>query len=461
MSRLETWVRHVSMRWREFELSGKRFPLVVACSGGADSTALSVVLARVGRVERLFDPHLAYVNHGWRGDAEIRADVAQIRALGKHLNVPVHVSPPPALAQPKTEAAARSYRYAWLAGLAATLGAPAIATGHHRRDQAETVLMRALRGSGSWGLAGMLPARRLLPHATWLLRPLLDVDPWDLRAMLEDEGITWREDPSNADQRFDRVRVRARLAGPGGDRAVATLTEIAGTFARRRRALQRRVTQSLCGAIREFPWSPSVAVDRGALRVLDDDAFACALRHIGHTLRTCTTSPLLTRRHVALARTCVDRSGAVDLPNNLVLSARGTRVWLATRDYDSAPPLTLHTHRCPDCTHWPTPQSLSPMEAIVDTARVVGSLQLRPARRGDRFSPFGRARRQGSVNVFRWLKSQGIARYGRRGQVVAADANDSIVWVVGQRIAKHVAVTPSSREVAHVRVDTPTRRALG
>ena len=108
------------------------------------------------------------------------------------------------------QAAARDARASLLADWARDAGLVAIALGHTRNDQAETVLLRLARGSGVDGLSGMAPRSQRL-GMVWL-RPLLDIDRAALRAWLADNGIGWTDDPSNADPRFDRVRARAALA---------------------------------------------------------------------------------------------------------------------------------------------------------------------------------------------------------------------------------------------------------
>ena len=108
--------------------------------------------------------------------------------------------------------AARHARYAALESWAAESGLGALATAHHADDQAETLLMRLNRGSGVAGLAGVR-GRSMVPGSTrLLLRPLLSWRRAELAKVLDHAGVTAAQDPSNADERFDRVRMRKELA---------------------------------------------------------------------------------------------------------------------------------------------------------------------------------------------------------------------------------------------------------
>jgi tRNA(Ile)-lysidine synthase len=196
--------REIAGLFASFPSSGR---VILAVSGGADSTAL-MVLAQRWRRRRARGPDLvaATVDHGLRpgSQSEAKAVGALARRLGlKHEILNWRG------AKPKTgvEAAARAARYRLLAELARRLGAEAIATAHTLDDQAETVLMRLAAGSGPAGLAGMRPRDTRLGIV--LLRPLLAVRKVRLVATLARAGIAWADDPMNADPAFARVRLRA------------------------------------------------------------------------------------------------------------------------------------------------------------------------------------------------------------------------------------------------------------
>ena len=177
--------------------------VLVACSGGPDSAALLHVLHRLAP-ERDLRLHVASVNHGLREDAD--RDVEAARALAEDLAVPVRALSVLVAMCGSLQAAARDARYAALHAEAERLGASLVAVGHTMDDQAETVLSRLLRGAGVIGLAGIAPARE-----DGVIRPLIDCRREDVRAHVARFSLPHVEDPSNADPRFERVRLRALL----------------------------------------------------------------------------------------------------------------------------------------------------------------------------------------------------------------------------------------------------------
>ena len=176
--------------------------VLVACSGGGDSVALTRLLARLAP-ELGVSLAIASVDHGLRPEAA--EEVAEVGRLAEALSLPFH--PLRVRVEPAGEglqAAARRARYAALHRCAAERGAGKLAVGHTLEDQAETVLARLLRGAGLAGAAGIHPARE-----DGVVRPLIDCRRAELRAWLRARGVGWRDDPSNADPRFERVRIRA------------------------------------------------------------------------------------------------------------------------------------------------------------------------------------------------------------------------------------------------------------
>jgi tRNA(Ile)-lysidine synthase len=179
--------------------------LAVAVSGGADSLSLLLLAAAAcpGRVAA------ATVDHGLR--AESAAEAAGVAALCARLGIPhaiLSVAVVPAGAG--VQAAAREARYAALAGWMRALAADTLLTGHHLDDQAETLMMRLLRGSGVAGLAGIRAAAPLPaagPDAR-LARPLLGWRRTELEAIVRSAGLDPVADPSNGDEAYDRARFR-------------------------------------------------------------------------------------------------------------------------------------------------------------------------------------------------------------------------------------------------------------
>ena len=204
--------------------------LAVGVSGGPHSLALALLADAWAR--RRGGNVLALVaDHGLR--SESAAEATHVAGLLAGRGIAARVLRLGLAAGPSVQERARGARLATLAGAAAAGGRPWLLLGHHRGDQAETLLFRALRGSGPAGLAAMAPVRDA--GAALLLRPLLGVPPATLEAVLVEAGITPVRDPSNDDPRFARIRLRQALADPGGEGAgIAALAAAAAAFATRR-----------------------------------------------------------------------------------------------------------------------------------------------------------------------------------------------------------------------------------
>jgi tRNA(Ile)-lysidine synthase len=202
-------------------------PLVLAVSGGADSTALALLVAEL-REEFGLVLHVAHFDHRAR-PRSAAADAAFVGDLANHIGATLRIGR--ADAPPKNEDDARNARYEFLRRVASELGATAIATGHTRDDQAETVLLHLTRGSGLAGLAGMRPER------DGIVRPLLTIGRADTVAVCAAAEITPREDPTNRSLRLARNRVRHRVLpelaklNPEITTAIARLADAAAAVA--------------------------------------------------------------------------------------------------------------------------------------------------------------------------------------------------------------------------------------
>ena len=238
--------------------------VAVAVSGGADSLALLHALRVLSRPRR-WDLAVLTVDHGLRPGSA--ADAAFVADHAKSLGLPARVLTlaPADLEAHQTagpEGAARAARYAALWPAADDLGCRWLATGHTLDDQAETVLLQLLRGTGPDGLAGMAV------RSGRLLRPLLTTRRAETRAACAAAGLDWREDPTNAEDGPLRNRVRHRLLPlleelrPGATRALARTAALA---ADERDWLARLVAEALATTLE--------GADAGTAR-LDPEALA-------------------------------------------------------------------------------------------------------------------------------------------------------------------------------------------
>jgi tRNA(Ile)-lysidine synthase len=202
--------------------------LVLAVSGGPDSTALMLLMARwPARPPAL----VAIVDHRLRPESAAEADLAAANA--ERVGLPWRILRAPERPEGgNLQDWARHARYACLAKAAEEAGFDTIVTAHHQEDQAETFMLRLARGSGVYGLAAM--AEETVIGDLRLVRPLLNLRRAQLFDFVAASGLPTVSDPSNVDQRFDRARLRAfmpALAGYG-----LTAARLAGTAARVRRA---------------------------------------------------------------------------------------------------------------------------------------------------------------------------------------------------------------------------------
>lgn len=196
---LQAWAQQHSI-WL-----GQRAPIVVALSAGADSMALLHAAAALWpqRVQAV------HVNHG------LQAAAKEFEALAKNacqqLHVPLHGVR--VQAQPQSgespEAAARQARYAALAQAAQALQAAVVLLAHHAQDQSETVLLALSRGAGLPGVSGMAPVFER--HGVRFARPWLSVSGDELRRWLQNQGIAYAQDPTNADVHYTRNRIRHQV----------------------------------------------------------------------------------------------------------------------------------------------------------------------------------------------------------------------------------------------------------
>ena len=275
-------------------------PVALAVSGGADSMALMHMAQRAlallpppsGQPAHPDRPRLLVltVDHGLRSDSADDADwvADHAEALGLPCQILKWTGRKPAKG---IQAAARAARYRLIHEALADEAKPfdgsvrVVLTAHHYEDQAETFLMRLARGSGIDGLSAMQETT-LLPMEggtrLTICRPLLDVRKSQLIATLDAAGLTWREDPSNARDDFERVRVRKAL-GLLADVGVASeaIALSAARLSRARAALQHQVTEAIASHV---DWHDGVfgSISHDALTALPEEITIRVLRRLIH-----------------------------------------------------------------------------------------------------------------------------------------------------------------------------------
>jgi tRNA(Ile)-lysidine synthase len=393
-------------------------PLVVAVSGGADSTALLLLLTDLAPQLGL-DLHVAHFDHRLRPresakDAQFVADLAQSR--GATIRIGRAEQPP------KSEDDARELRYAFLRRAAGEVGATRIATGHTRDDQAETVLLHATRGSGLAGLAGMRPLR------DDIVRPLLAIGRADTEAVCREAKIEPRTDRSNTDLKYARNRIRRKVLpeleriNPQARAALARLADAAAGAADAARIAAER---SLEGATT----AGGIALDRLDAGVRDD---ALAIAWIRATGRTLTAKHRAALAALASSR---DGSAALDLPGGRAIREYTVlRIETGSADpSEPAAPVPLVADRPVRWGGWTFTLASHGAGTFSSPAPAVGALVVRSRRPGDRLA--GRLR----IKVQDLFTDAKVPVRARATHPLVATASGAVWWVVGLKHAEGAA----------------------
>ncbi|MBI4593124.1 MAG: tRNA lysidine(34) synthetase TilS [Candidatus Rokubacteria bacterium] len=423
--------------------------VLVAVSGGGDSIALLHLLVRLAPEWRL-RLHVLHVDHGLRADSS--RDAEFVRAVGARLGVPVSVAAVAVERRGSLEEAARVARYRALETHADRLGAQRIAVGHTADDQAETVLMRLFEGASVRGLAAIPPVRGRI------IRPLLGARRGALRAELERAGLGWVDDPTNADPKFLRNRVRHELlptlAACYDADLVAALTRVAG-HARASVETMERLAAAELERLASVSTDAVTLPSAGLVR-LPREVAAEVLRQAAGRLGG--GGPLRAWAHRGLARVLATppprrpfRLGAVrvEVSSGMVRLARGpARVLdphpLSVPGRLELPEIGLVFEAwCRDASGYAIPRSRTLV--AFDADRLAPPLVVRRRRRGDRFRPFGGGERR--LKAF--LIDAKVPRWDR-DRLPIVESGGEIVWVGGVRRGAAAPVTGETVRVVEL-----------
>ena len=453
--------------------------LVVAVSGGPDSLALLHALHSLSP-ETGIRLHGAHLDHGLRGDesaADARFVAAEFRRLGiagtcARADVPAYRRE----RKLSLEEAARDVRYAFLARVAERQGADAVALGHTADDQAETVLMRLLRGSGLAGLRGMSPLSRRASTggSVALVRPLLGVTRSEVSQFCRELGLAPRDDASNASTDMLRNRVRLELIphletyNPSVRRA---LLRLARSSARDLAYVEEQVDAAMPTLASRT--DEGVALDRDIFTRLHPAIQAHALRRAFAVCRGSARD--LEQYHVdAMARLICGRAGtSLDLPGGVRFLVGYERALLSRGAGDACllPPLDgCHDIAIPGESRagpWTVtarlaersapsdaaqPRNLAdgpPFAARLDAASVGASACLRARVPGERFRPLGMAH---TKKLQDFMVDEKIPREWR-DRVPLLVTPRGVAWVVGCRVAEWARAGRGNAPQLEVRVE--------
>jgi tRNA(Ile)-lysidine synthase len=448
---------------------------VVAVSGGGDSVGLLRVLCELAEPLGLVLT-VAHLDHGVRGEAA-RADALFVAELAKSLGLEAVVGRWQPDRTGHFEVDARRARYDWLTQVARARGAGAVAVGHTRDDQAETILHRILRGTGPRGLAG-IPAQRWLAKDPGLLlvRPMLQVSRQEIRAYLASINQPFREDETNAVLSRTRSRIRHDLLpklaaeyNPAVSGALVRLGELS-------RSLARFIEREALAVVRSATVSASedaVVLKRGILQSASRSMRTEILRRIWRRAGWPEGSMSAERwRRLAALIEREEVKGRV-IGARVELRCDGlfvvlrrlpkTRVRAAASGPAGEIPLAV-----PGRTDvpWAGCSVDASMEGfpddsaaeVVDFDRVAGRLFIRAPVAGDRFDPLGMGGKTMALADF--FRGRRVARERRVRTPLLCDQR-GIIWVGGHRIAERVKATDGTERVLTLRLSSPERVSAG
>jgi tRNA(Ile)-lysidine synthase len=419
--------------------------VLVAFSGGADSTALLLSLRELlfeGKIGGLFAAHL---NHGIRGERANR-DQRFCEALCSELEIPLaaETTDVPAYARAhgqSLEQAAREVRYAFLERAREAFHADVIATAHHRDDQAETLLLHLIRGSGTSGLGGMKPKNGRI------IRPMLSLSRAEILVYLAEREASYCEDETNAENGAQRNRIRNEL-----------LPILCG--------FNPNIAETLCKT------AALVSEDDAYLTKLAEDAEREILRGDGLSreglgvLPTPLSARILRKRLFALDGNVKETD--IRRVQALTTAKTGTRIELPAGFYAWTDATLLHIGDYPETqefeipfqmegeiatpygtiiarrvVNWQMPKDGD--EAYLDLAALPEGLVVRTRQDGDRFYPLGAPGERKLSDV---LTDKKIPKEAR-GMPLLCKGNE-VYYVAGMTISQRARVTPETREILHI-----------
>jgi tRNA(Ile)-lysidine synthase len=457
-------------RYRMFEPGQK---VGVAVSGGADSVCLLHALVDLAPRWNL-QLSVLHLDHQLRGE-ESRADAAFVRDLAAHLGLPFVLREVDVAAAPDNlEQAARQARLAFFRDIVAAGTAARIAVGHTRSDQAETVLYRFLRGSGTAGLSAIRPVT-----AEGVVRPLIGIDRSEVTQFLRSRGIDWREDSTNANPAFARNRIRHQLLpqltrewNPALGQTLANtadwaLAEEAYWTAEVDRLASQHFTEKegavlvRADALTSLPLAAARRLARRALELVKADLLGIDFSHIADILDLAAAT---------------SGTGRVQVPE---LDIQRSFEWLRVSRRKQIPPAIASYRQVgsvPGTLQVPGTDFAICLELVekaetfetseyvynsemgcLDWRRLSGSLELRNWRAGDQYQPSGST---GEAKIKTLFQQARIPIWERVHWPVLTDG-DSIVWARHFGPAAEFVAGPGSgpvlkiREVAVRRTGTP------
>jgi len=463
--------RQVLDRARAQELLQPGDRVLVAVSGGPDSVALFWWLCQCRSTLRGLTLGVIHIHHGLRG-VEADQDAKFVERLCQNTDFPFFLRKVSVLQiyhdqkGQSLQAIARRERYRVFVEVAEKFHATKIALGHTQDDQAETVMMWMLRGAGSTGLAGM-PYHRL----PWFIRPFLGVSRRRILHYLEQRGISYRMDSSNANPRYLRNRIRQQLipvlkqfnpnilgalsrqsdilreetqyldqVAEGALESIRLEHESPGLALHRREFLslpqpiQRRVVMKVFRTMWGWDLNPPYELVEALLVLMSKGRPGTLLRFKGITVVRDYDIVLFTKGN--------ERSQAISFFTEVKFTVPGSRLWPKTNQQ-------LHAEFISPLT-WSI--QADPQHAYFDGDQFAPNLVIRSWKPGDYFFPFGLGGKRKKVQDF--FSDIKLSR-AKRAHVPLLVAPEGILWIGGYRSDHRFRVTDTTKRILTVHLSTP------
>ena len=428
---------------------------LIALSGGADSIALALMMK-----EQHLNVLALHCNFHLRGE-ESDHDEQFVRDFCHKHAIPLEVCHFDTLAsasQHKTsiEMEARDLRYRWFAQRAQALDAEAICVAHHKDDQAETLLLNLIRGTGLKGLAAMHPDR--IVNGLRIIRPLLDITKKEILQYLAHMEQDYVTDSSNLERDALRNRIRLdlmpmlRQLNPNITDCLArtahnvrmeldsdseeshyhrwlaplgfSRSQILDIYAhcengkRKTENGKLRVSENRSKVYFDYAEREQIQDDKVELKPSAHRSPLIVHRSSGLTWHSATHTLLLDRGELIL----LEKESSANTTSHLRIEELPTGIVPTAKDF------------------------LNKAQAFVDADNIKGELTLRPMRQGDRFRPYGM--KQGSKLLSDFLTDRKVSLLDKQAQLVATDsATDAIIWVVGREIDHRYRITPTTKRI--------------
>jgi len=448
---------------REHEMISDGDRVIVAVSGGPDSICLLEILLRLREILNVI-LIVAHFDHGLRPGEDER-ETQFVETLAKRLGLPCACERTFRLMNAhgtSIEEKARELRYRFLENVLKKHRAHRVALGHNKNDQAETVVMNMLRGTGSAGLSGMHPVRE-----NRYIRPLIRTTRQEILAYLKEKGLPYITDSSNLDKKYLRNRIRLELM-PSllsyQPRLIERLEDLASLCREENRFMEQEAEKCLgkiimppqeqhidisLGAMKDLPVPLQYRVIRGAIRRAKGNLKRVELKHIKAVIE------LIENRKPQVK---------INLPEHLVVKKMydklrfsvGAEAHTSDFSYSLEATGTLHldelnlTITCEEISEKNfSGRSGSEWQCFLDLEALNWPLTVRNFRAGDKFIPLG-------LNGFKKLKDifiDGRVSHEQRRRIPILESHGDIVWVGGIRIDHRYRVKGDTRRVLRCKIE--------